>query len=194
MKTNLTCLLCAVGLALPAAAVYAQPAARAEITPQPEQRIKPVKKRVKPAAAAREARDKREQRLIEEFEALFGRQLTAEQKTQLNKASAERDAAVLAAQEAYTAQFVKITGVSEKELRLQRAKMRKEKAPANGAGAAGAAAMGAGADAPQPLNKPLRKDVKPVRRPVKAGAGNLPDGTPTDAPTITAPEDAAAAP
>ena len=161
MKMKWTFLLCAYCMAQSTHPTNAQPEARAEVTPQPAEAVK--KPRVPKAGRADANGAKRDERQIAEFETLFGRKLTAEQLTQLSKAAAERDEAVVAAQKAYQAQFEKITGVSQREFRAQRQKARLQNNPADGAGAAA---------------KPPRAGKG------KTHPGNLPDGTPADAPVV----------
>jgi hypothetical protein len=169
-------LLCVASIAFPARHVLAQPAPQAEITPQPAQRIKPNKAaQAARKAAQKEVADKRDQRAIEEFETLFGRKLTDEQKTLLKKAAEERNEAALAAQQAYRIEFAKITGVTQKEFQAKRREARrKDKAAPDGA-----------ADIQEQrvnkAGKPVRRGDKPTPHP-----GNLPDGTPADAPTPAA--------
>ncbi len=111
-------LLCAVSLAMPLHCALAQPNTVDTVTPLPPNR--PVKAKAPRGDRMRDNAAKRDQKAIEEFETLFNRKLTDDDKKQLKKAAADRDAAVLAAQDAYHAQFLKIAGVTEKELREKR--------------------------------------------------------------------------
>lgn len=150
---KLSFLLCAATLALPATlplhSALAQPDVRDTVTPMPANRNR-AKKAGKNAAPRRgemmrQNAAKRDQKQIEEFETLFGRKLTDDEKAQIKKAADERDAAVQAAQTAYMAQFLKVTGVTEKELREKRraARLNAPAAPA-AAPAAGTPATPAG--------------------------------------------------
>lgn len=168
-------LICAASIAFPARHVLAQPAAQAEVTPQPAQRIKPIKAgngaQAKRAAQRREAADKRDQKTIDEYETLFGRKLTDDQKAQLKKAAEARNEAALAAQEAYQTEFLKVTGVTQKELQAKRREARRKDkvAPDNAANIA------------EPRLKPADK-LAPRGAKRTPHPGNLPDGTPADAP------------
>ncbi|HEX8552672.1 MAG TPA: hypothetical protein VF681_14075 [Abditibacteriaceae bacterium] len=147
---------------------HAQPGAQAEVAPQPENTRRAARhaNRQKAGDNLQATAAKRDQKIINDFEAMFGRKLTEAQKTQLLKAASERAAAVKAAQENYNKEFLEITGVTEKELRQKRREMRQKEKGANADGANGEAANA----------RRQRRQGK------KTHPGNLPDGTPADAP------------
>lgn len=133
-------------LAMPSLVVQAQPPAKAEVDPQPVERTR------KPRAArqnkVKPARVDKQDKLVENFEALFGRKLTTEQLTQLKKATEEREAATRAAQQAWRAQFSQITGVTETELKQKQRDLRQK----NDNAAKAAPAKAPLADAVQPAD------------------------------------------
>lgn len=185
MKTTariLTLATFAFAAALPLQAPsQANPPVAAEVTPQPAntERAKARANRQNKGNARGKMKEnvaKRDQKMIEEFETMFGRKLTVDQKTQLSKAAETRNAALMAAQEAYNKEFAQISGVTEKELREKRREARQKEMAANG-GAANGGAPNAGA--PNAARK--------ARRNKNQNPGNLPDGTPADAPGIAAP-------
>jgi len=108
---------------LVAQVAQAQPPVKAEVAPQPVEKIK--KPRVKKPQAEKK-REPQQDALVKNFEALFGRKLTEDESTQLQKATAERQAALRAAQDAWRAQFFKITGVTEVELKQKQKEERKK--------------------------------------------------------------------
>lgn len=103
--------------------VQAQPPAKAEVDPQPVERIRKPRAARQPKAAAPAKQDQ----LVQNFEVLFGRKLTAEQETQLKKATEDREAATRAAQQTWRTQFSQITGVTENELKQKQRKLRQKK-------------------------------------------------------------------
>lgn len=118
---KLSVLLCALSLAVPMHSAVAQPNPADTVTPlPPNKRPNKAKAQGPRGDRMRENAAKRDQKAIEEFETLFNRKLTDDEKKQLQKAANDRNAAVLAAQEAYQAQFLKITGVTAQELREKR--------------------------------------------------------------------------
>jgi hypothetical protein len=106
------------------APVQAQPDARAQVAPQPVENVK--RKRQKGAGQAG-ARVAQPDKMVTNFEEMFGRKLTDEQKAELTKASQERQAAMRAAQQQWMQQFLKVTGVTEGEYRAKLKESRKKK-------------------------------------------------------------------
>jgi len=129
---KLTALLCAVTLALPLPCALAQPNTVDTVTPLPPNRRPGKAAGAKRAGRPRDMAAKQDQKMIEEFETLFARKLTDDEKKQFKKAADDRDAAIRAAQDGFKAQFLKITGVTEKELREKRraARQKPEAVPA----------------------------------------------------------------
>ena len=173
MKTTariLTFATFALATALP---LQAQPKEAAEVAPLPANvdRKGKGKNKGNMRGLMKANAAKRDQKMVEEFETMFGRKLTDEQKAQLTKAAETRNAALMAAQEAYTKEFAQIAGVTEKELREKRREARQKEMAANGGAANGNAGNGA----------------KKGRGKKNRNPGNLPDGTPADAPGIVAP-------
>jgi hypothetical protein len=107
-------------IVLPGQALRAQPPGTAEVAPQPAERVK------KPRAAKVKLPAKQD-KLVVNFEAMFGRKLTAEETTKLQKATEDRETAVRAAQQAWREQFMAITGVTEKDIRQKQRELRQRK-------------------------------------------------------------------
>lgn len=128
---------------LPGLVVQAQPPAKAEVDPQPVERIR------KPRAArkAKANAPVKQDQLVQNFEAVFGRKLTADQEAQLKKATEDREAATRAAQQAWRTQFSQITGVTETELKQKQRELRQRRP--NGAALPAAKTEAPKADAPK---------------------------------------------
>lgn len=147
--------------------LHAQPKEVAEVTPLPANVERPNKGKGKGKMRGKMQGNgaKRDQKMIDDFETMFDRKLTDDQKAQIAKAAETRTAAVLAAQEAFNKEFAQIAGVTEKELREKRRAARQKEMGANGAN---------------------ENAARKARRKNNQNPGNLPDGTPADAPGVVA--------
>jgi len=109
----------------PLTIVVAQPPAKAEVEPQPLEKIKkPRVPKANKENKANKAKEPQPDDLLKNFEALFGRKLTDDETAQLKKATAARQAAIRAAQDDWRKQFLQITGVTEAELKQKQREAR----------------------------------------------------------------------